>query len=124
MRHRISFYGSLALVAIVAAVLSGCENHVDLGPIADAKSASAIREALVSSKAAGPEKKAGPVGTGGATIRGQFVYEGDPPKMPPYNVPKEPEFCTDHGKPPAQETLVVDPSTKGIKNIIVFLRDA
>jgi len=104
-------------------MFAGCENRVDLGPVADAGNAKTIRDALASAKAAPAEKKAA-VGTGWATIRGQFVFDGDPPARPPYAVNKEPEICTDHGKAPLQETLLVDPGTKGIKNVVVYLRDA
>src|SRR5438477_5837208 len=108
MRNWTFSAGSLALAATMAVAIAGCESRADLGPVADAKSVKAIHDAFVSGKAAATEKKAGPVGTGWATIRGQFVYDGDPPAMPPYNVTKEPEFCTDHGTAPAQEMLVVD----------------
>jgi hypothetical protein len=49
---------------------------------------------------------------------------GDPPQMSPYNVTKEHEICSVNGKPPLQETLIVAPDSKGIKNVVVFLRDA
>ena len=52
------------------------------------------------------------------------MYDGDPPQMPPYDVTKEHEICTVDGKAPPQETLVVSPGSKGIKNVAVFLRDA
>jgi hypothetical protein len=44
--------------------------------------------------------------------------------MPPYDVTKEREFCTAGGVAPPQEFLLVDPGTKGIKNVVIFLRDA
>ena len=125
MRDRTSFAGKLAVAAVAAAMLVGCERHVDLGPVADAASAKSIREAFTSGKAAGAEKKAAKLtGTGWATLRGQFVYDGTPPALPPYNVTKEPEVCMVGGKAPPQETLVVDASSKGIKNVAIFLRDA
>jgi hypothetical protein len=117
-----SFSWFLAVTIIVVGFFSGCENRVDLGPIADAASAKSIRAAFTS-KAPAAERKA-VTGTGWATIKGQFVFDGDPPAMPPYAVNKEPDICTDHGKAPLQETLLVDPGTKGIKNVVVFLRDA
>ncbi|HVT28547.1 MAG TPA: hypothetical protein VHE81_11090 [Lacipirellulaceae bacterium] len=109
---------------IAAATLIGCSENDALGPVANAESAKAIRQALAVGTTAGTEKKAAPVGTGWATLSGQFVYDGNPPAMPPYDVTKEPEICTIGGKLPAQETLVVDPGSKGIKNVLVFLRDA
>jgi hypothetical protein len=44
--------------------------------------------------------------------------------MAPYNVNKEHNICTVNGKPPLQETLVVDSASKGIKNVAIYLRDA
>ena len=44
--------------------------------------------------------------------------------MPPYNVTKDPATCTTGGKPPLQETLLVDSGSGGIKNVAVYLRDA
>jgi hypothetical protein len=117
-----STFWFFAVAVTVVGMFSGCENRVDLGPIADAGTAKSIRDAL-SSKAPAAEKKAA-VGAGWGTIRGQFVFDGDPPARAPYAVNKEPEICTDHGKAPLQETLLVDPATKGIKNVVVYLRDA
>ncbi len=80
---------------------------------------------LLSGKAASGEKAAvKPTGTGWATLRGQFVYDGTPPEAQPYIVTKEAEICAPGGKAPLQETLVVDSGSKGIKNVVIFLRDA
>ena len=112
----------IALIAV--AMQGGCNQRVDLGPVPDA-GAEAIRTAFASKEAGGGEKAvAKPTGTGWATLRGQFVYDGTPPEMTPYSVTKEMEVCAPGGKAPLQETLVVDPGTKGIKYVVVFLRDA
>jgi hypothetical protein len=113
--------------AIVAAALTltGCGTQELLGPTANARSADDIRKVLTSGDAsAGSEQTAAATGTGWATIKGRFVYDGNPPAMPPYGVTKEPEVCTDHGTPPKQEFLLVDGSTKGIKNVLLYLRTA
>jgi hypothetical protein len=116
---------NLASVAVVAAAtLVGCDRSANLGPVADATAAKSIREVLFAGKADGGEKAAAPIGTGWATLKGQFVFDGDPPQMPPYNVTKEQNICTVNGKAPLQETLVVAPDSKAIKNVVVFLRDA
>jgi len=112
------------MAAVAAMLMGGCNQRVDLGPVPDA-GAAAIREAFASKQAAGGEKAAAkPTGTGWATLRGQFVYDGAPPEMQPYDVKKEKEVCAPGGKAPLQETLVVEPGSKGIKNVVVFLRDA
>jgi len=112
-------------LAAIAAAMTGCQQQVDLGPIGNADAAKKIREAFASGAAASGEKAAvKATGTGWATIRGQFVLDGNPPEPKPYTVTKETEVCTIGGKPPLQETLVVDSATKGIKNVVIFLRDA
>jgi hypothetical protein len=125
MRDRTSFAGILVIAAVAASMLVGCDRRVNLGPVADAASAKSIREAFASGKGGNAEKAAArPTGTGWATLRGQFIYDGTPPEPQPYSVTKEAEVCTVGGKAPRQETLVVDSGSKGIKNVVVFLRDA
>ena len=105
-------------------MLFGCGGRVELGPVADAAAAKSIREVLLAGKADVGEQAAAPIGTGWATIKGQFVFEGDPPPMSLYNVTTEHNICSINGKAPPQETLVVAPDSKAIKNVAVFLRDA
>jgi plastocyanin len=113
-------------MVLASVMLVGCNSRVDLGPVADGKAAEAIRNALVASKPAATEDSAAaaPTGTGWATLKGQFVYDGDPKPMPPYNVTKEHEVCAPGGTAHQQESLMVVPNTKTIKNVVVFLRDA
>jgi hypothetical protein len=114
-----------ALVALAAVTTVGCNTRSDFGPVANARAAAAIRTVLTSSaEGAGEAVTAEATGTGWATLKGRFVYVGDPPQMPPYNVTKEPEICTHNGKAPLQELLVVDSATQGIKDVVVFLRTA
>ena len=116
-----------ALCGLVGAfALVGCDRQVDLGPVADAATIEAYRAAIVAAgeSAEGGPAAAGPTGTGWATIRGQFVFDGTPPQMPPYNVTKEHSICTVNGTPPPQETLLVDSASGGIKNVAIYLRDA
>src|SRR3954464_379803 len=125
MKNRTSIARLITLAAVATSMVVGCGARVDLGPVADAATANSIREAFASGKAAGGEKAAAkPTGTGWATLRGQFVYDGTPPAAQPYDVKKEPEVCAPGGKAPLQETLVVDAKSKGIKYVVVFLRDA
>src|SRR5436190_11482366 len=102
MSNRTTFTGLLAIAVIAIAILCGCNQRVDLGPVPDA-GAAAIREAFASKQVAGGEKEAAkPTGTGWATLRGQFVFDGTPPEPQLYSVTKEPEVCTIGGKPPLQ----------------------
>jgi plastocyanin len=120
-----SYWRSFSLVTVVALV-AGCEERSALGPVADLNAAESIREALTAGATAGGEEivAAAPTGTGWATLRGQFVYDGSPPTPEPYNVTKEPEICAPGGHAPPQEKLVVAEGTSGIKNVAIYLRDA
>jgi len=121
---------SLARCALLCALgtlaLAGCNRNIDLGPVADAATVEAYRTALVATgeSAEGGEAAAAATGTGWATIRGQFVFDGNPPQMTPYNVTKEHNICSINGKPPLQETLLVDSASSGIKNVAIYLREA
>jgi hypothetical protein len=62
---------------------------------------------------------------GGGTVAGQFVFDGEVPKLAPLvkegdgNV-KNAEVCAKQAVP--DESLIVDPSSKGIANIFVYLQ--
>jgi hypothetical protein len=93
--------------------------------VANLETANDIRTALTAGSAASEQAEASAeAGTGWATVRGQFVFDGTAPQMPPYNVTKEPEICAPGGHAPLQETLVVDSASGGIKNVAIFLRSA
>jgi hypothetical protein len=113
------------LCALPGLVLTGCREQPDFGPVADAATIDAYRSALVTTgEGVEGAAAAGATGTGWATIRGQFVFDGTPPQMAPYNVTKEHNICSVGGKPPLQETLLVDSASKGIQNVAIYLRDA
>ncbi len=53
------------------------------------------------------------------TLKGRFVYDGEAPQAKPLIVDKDPIFC---GKQKLfDETLIVDPKTRGIANIVIEL---
>jgi hypothetical protein len=111
---------------LVGLALAGCNRDYDRGPTADLATADTYRTALIAAASSEGDaaSAAGPTGTGWATVKGQFIYDGDPPQMPPYNVDKEHNICSVNGQIPLQETLLVDGSSKGIKNVAIYLRDA
>lgn len=113
------------LCAFGALALAGCDGSYDRGPKVNLATADSYRKALIES-GGGSEgaAEAASTGTGWATIRGQFVYDGTPPAPKLYNVTKEQNICSDNGQIHPEETLVVDESSKGIKNVAVFLREA
>ena len=110
--------------ALAAVTLAGCGSRLELGPVANARAASEIRTALGGSSESGGGEAAVSTGTGWATLRGRFVYDGTPPQMAPYAVTKEQAICSPGGRAPLEETLLVDSATGGVRNIAVFLRDA
>jgi hypothetical protein len=112
-------------VALGAASL-GCQQSTTSEPVANVTKVVAVRKALFGDSAGGDEgAAAAPVGTGWATLKGTFTYDGSPPAMPPYGpVNKDHAVCAPGGQPPPQEWLVVDPSTKGIANIAIYARNA
>jgi plastocyanin len=117
------FYAPLCAFGVL--IIAGCNRQMELGPVAEAARIDAYRKALVSAdESAAGNATAEPTGTGWATIRGQFIFDGTPPQMQPYDVTKEHAICTIGGTPPLQETLLVDSATSGIQNVVVFLRDA
>jgi hypothetical protein len=96
--------------------LAGC-GSTNPDPLPDIEKVGFIRGGA--SSAPGAATAAGPVGEGWGTLKGVFRYGGDPP--PPATLStsgKDPQAC---GKIP-DESLLVDPQTKGIKNIVVYAR--
>jgi hypothetical protein len=125
MIHRNIFSRAGLLLAAATTLLAGCNARVPMGPVANAQSAEEIRGALAAaSTGSGEEGAAAATGTGWATLKGRFVFDGTAPTMSPYNVTKDMATCAPGGKAPLQETLVVDSGTGGIKNVAVYLRDA
>jgi hypothetical protein len=118
------FPSAAASVAAAALFgLVGCNQSSELGKLADIAQSEKIRKTLVGdaaeASAAGEEAV---TGTGWATLKGRFLYEGEPPQMPPYSVNKDQATCAPGGQAPPQEFLVVDSATKGIANIAVYPR--
>ena len=120
-----SYILSAALGVFALLAVTGCRRGDELGPVADATVATNIRTALSQgSEGAGGGSAAGPTGTGWATLKGRFIYDGTPPEMLPYNVNRDQATCTINGRAPPQETILVDPATNGLKNVAIFIRKA
>jgi plastocyanin len=115
----------MIVCALGALTLAGCGRDYDRGPKASLATADDYRTALIAGSTAGDDTAAAEsTGTGWATLRGQFVFDGTPPARNPYKVDKEREICSENGQIPLEEKLVVDGSSKGIKNVAVYLREA
>ena len=115
----------LLLLYVASPFVAGCQRADEIGPIASATSANTIREAFAGNAAAsGASSTVTATGTGWATLKGRFVFEGTPPAMQPYNANKDQATCTVSGKAPLQETLLVDSATKGLANVAIYIRKA
>lgn len=112
-----------SLLCLASPLVVGCQRADELGKIASAASANTIREAFVGGAGeSGASSEAAATGTGWATLKGRFVFDGTPPEMKPYNANKDQATCTIGGKAPLQETLLVDSATKGIANVAIYVR--
>ena len=124
MKYHAVHHSSAPLWLIVAAIaLVGCQQSSSDAIVANIAAAEKIRTALVG-ESAGSTGDAAATGTGWATLRGTFTFDGTPPTMPPYGVNKDQATCAPGGQAPLQQFLVVDPASKGIANVVVFARKA
>ena len=109
---------AFTLLYLATPLVVGCQRADELGPIATPTSIKSIRDVLA--EGAGDAEAGGAAaatGTGWATLKGRFIFDGTPPTMPPYNANKDQATCAPGGNAPLQQTLLVDDSTKGVNNI-------
>jgi hypothetical protein len=59
---------------------------------------------------------------GWGSLKGSFQYDGTPPKPAPITVDKDTECCAKHGL--VDEGVMVDPKTKAIQNVVVYLHQS
>jgi hypothetical protein len=133
----------LGLSATVAVVLSGCGDQTtdkdtavlvkapDVKTSAGAPSGTgggsrAATESSAASKAPTDTANAAPVTEKGwGTLKGRVVFGGDAPQPPVLQAvgkaEKDPEVCA-KTTPIVSEKLVVNPATKGVKNVFVYLQ--
>ena len=115
---------SAAIVALVIlAVASGCRPERVASPGADAEAAHALKATLVSaSSGAGAAAPAAATGTGWGSLKGRFVFTGDPGTPKALIADKDTEVCSKAGMKLLDRSLLVDPSSKGLANVVVFAR--
>jgi hypothetical protein len=94
-----------------------------VAPGADADAAGRIRATLVSAASVGSavESEAA-TGTGWGTLKGRFTFAGTPSQPRALVVDKDTEVCSKAGMKLLDRSLLVDPSTKGLANVVVFAR--
>jgi len=111
----------VALLGVLACV--GCGPARVAAPGADAEAAGRIRATLVSASAAtGAVEAATATGTGWGGLKGRFTYAGAPPQSKALVVDKDTEVCSKGGMKLLDRGLLVDPSSKGLANVVVFAR--
>lgn len=103
---------------------AGCGRGRVAAPGADAEAASRIRATLVSaSSAAGAAEAATSTsGTGWGTLKGRFTFGGAAPQAKPLVVDKDTEVCSMGGMKLLDRSMLVDSSSKGLANVVVFAR--
>ena len=113
----------VSVLGISCCLLSGCRPARVSVPGADAEAAGKIRATLVSAPAAGGQAdETAATGTGWATLSGRFVYAGTVGEPKALIVDKDTEVCSKGGMKLLDRSLLVDPSSKGLANVVVFAR--
>ena len=116
---------TLAAIVVGCVLLTvGCGPGRVTAPGADAEAAGTIRATLVSASSASGDSAAAAAatGTGWGTLRGRFVFAGTPPQAKPLVVDKDTEVCSMGGMKLLDRSVLVDPSSKGLANVVVFAR--
>ena len=101
----------------------GCGPTRVVAPGADAEAAGRVRATLVTaSSSGGTEQEAAATGTGWGTLKGRFTFAGTPAQPKALVVDKDTEVCSMGGMKLLDRSLLVDPSSKGLANVVVFAR--
>jgi hypothetical protein len=89
-------------------------------PAADGAAAEKLRETLRAASGGGPAAAA-VTGSGWAALKGRFVFAGTPGAAKALVADKDTEVCGKSAKL-FDRSLLVDPSSKGLANVVVFAR--
>ena len=119
--RRLSGAPSWLAVALVP-LLTGCGSDRVANPAADAGFALQLRSALGTSAAVSTDTTAAETGTGWGTLSGRFVFAGSPAEARALIVDKDTEVCSKDGVKLVDRSLVVDPGSKGVANVVIFAR--
>ena len=111
--------GSFAVVFCLLA--TGCGPARVSTPSADIAAAEKLRGTLQVAAAGNATAAATETGTGWATLKGRFVFAGTPGAPKPLVADKDTEVCGKMTKL-FDRSLLVDPSGKGLANVVVFVR--
>jgi len=111
------------LCSLILLVGTGCGDGRVGQPAADVDAAAIVRTSLVS--ASGGKEEGGAsvasTGSGWGTLKGRFVFNG-PVDSKALVVDKDTEVCTKDGVKLLDRSLLVDSSSKGLANVVLFVR--
>jgi hypothetical protein len=117
-----------ATVIFTGLAVAGCNQPAPSGPSnSAANTPAALPTASVDAPAAAPASPAPADATASAngwgTLRGRFVFQGEPPALKTLSTSgKDSEVCGQHPIP--DESLLVDSASRGIKNVLIIVRNA
>ncbi|MGB0655022.1 MAG: hypothetical protein ACPGMQ_06285 [Pirellulales bacterium] len=114
-------YGTL-LVLFAATLCLGCGQKRVIGPAPDMVAALELREALEKGSGSDGKTEEKAQGTGWASLRGKFIFAGSPGAPKALVVDKDTAVCSKDGMQLFEQSLIVDESSKGLANVVVFLR--
>ncbi|GDX96034.1 hypothetical protein LBMAG47_16980 [Planctomycetia bacterium] len=111
-------------LVLAAVSLTGCGQQRVATPVADLAAVDRLRGVLGSAAtpAADSATEAAPTGTGWATLKGRFIFTGTPGEPQPLKGVAEKNVCSKDGKDLVDRSLIVDPATKGLANVVIFAR--
>lgn len=105
----------------------GCERPLAYSPPPSREVAKEIRASLLASSSGSDVAVGGAdqsMGSGWGTLKGKFLFNGTPPTPKALLVNKDTQICAPGEHPVFSESLLIDPATKGIANVVIFLRKA
>ena len=109
------------LIAGLGLIVAGCGKPQD-DPRPVMSTVETIRTRLTAASSGdGQEAVVVSEPTGYATLRGTFKLQGEPPAPSALTISKDPGVCAPGGKTVYDQNLVIDSSTKGIANILLYV---
>ena len=122
MKRAFAGFAGIVVPGLLACV--GCGQGRVAVPDADAEAAGRIRATLVSASSAGGTEQvvAATTGTGWGTLKGRFTFAGASGQPKALVVDKDTEVCSKGGMKLLDRSLLIDPSSKGLANVVVFAR--
>jgi hypothetical protein len=100
----------------------GCGQKRVVGPAPDMVAARDLRESLEKESGAEGKVEEKALGTGWASLKGKFTFAGSPGAPKPLVVDKDTAVCSKDGMQLFEQSLIVDEASKGLANVVVFLR--